>query len=58
MYNTTNTRDYGIPNAFVNNAGFALNGNTDGGNRRIVMGSALHLLRRCAKLKCSGPASP
>jgi hypothetical protein len=38
MYNTTNTRDYGIPNAFVNNAGFALSGNTDGGNRRIVMG--------------------
>ncbi len=38
MYNSTNTRDYGIPNANVNNAGFALNGNTDGGNRRIVMG--------------------
>lgn len=38
MYNATNTRDYGIPNANVNNAGFALSGNTDGGNRRIVMG--------------------
>jgi hypothetical protein len=38
MYNATNTRDYGIPNANVNNPAFAASGNTDGGNRRIVMG--------------------
>lgn len=37
-YNLGNTRDYGIPEARVNNAGFGLQGNTDGGNRRIVLG--------------------
>ena len=37
FFNLTNTRDYGIPNAAVTNAGFGLEGNTDGGNRRIVM---------------------
>jgi hypothetical protein len=38
FYNLTNTRDFGIPNAFVNNAGFANQWNTDGGKRRIVLG--------------------
>jgi hypothetical protein len=38
FYNMTNTRDYGIPNAFVNNAGFANEGLTDGGRRRIQFG--------------------
>lgn len=38
FYNLGNTRDYGIPQAAINNAGFALQGNTDGGNRRIVVG--------------------
>ena len=37
FFNLTNTRDYGIPNATVTNAGFGLEGNTDGGNRRIIM---------------------
>jgi hypothetical protein len=36
FYNLGNTRDYGIPEARVNNPGFALQGNTNGGNRRIV----------------------
>jgi hypothetical protein len=38
FYNLTNTRDFGIPNAFINNAGFANQWNTNGGNRRIVLG--------------------
>jgi len=38
FYNLTNTRDFGIPNAFVNNAGFGNQWNTDGGKRRIVLG--------------------
>jgi hypothetical protein len=38
FYNLTNSRDYGIPQANVNNAGFGLEGNTDGGNRRIILG--------------------
>ncbi len=38
FYDLTNTRDFGIPQANVNNAGFGLQWNTDGGNRRIVMG--------------------
>jgi len=37
FYNSTNTRNYGIPTATVSNAGFGLEGNTNGGNRRIVM---------------------
>ncbi len=37
FFNLTNTRDYGIPNATVTNTGFGLEGNTDGGNRRIIM---------------------
>jgi hypothetical protein len=38
FYNLTNTRDYGIPQANVNNAGFANEGLTDGGRRRIQFG--------------------
>ncbi len=38
FYNLTNSRDYGIPQANINNTGFGLEGNTDGGNRRIVLG--------------------
>jgi len=38
FYNITNTRDYGIPQANVNNAGFGIEGNTDGGKRRIMFG--------------------
>jgi len=38
MYNATNTRNFGIPNASLNNANFANQWLTDGGNRRIVMG--------------------
>ena len=37
FFNLTNTRDYGIPNATVTNSAFGLEGNTDGGNRRIIM---------------------
>jgi outer membrane receptor protein involved in Fe transport len=37
FYNSTNTRNYGIPEARVNNAGFGLSGNTNGGARRVVM---------------------
>lgn len=37
FYDLTNTRDYGIPEARVNNAGFASEGNTNAGARRIVM---------------------
>ncbi len=37
FFNLTNTRDYGIPNATVTSTAFGLEGNTDGGNRRIVM---------------------
>lgn len=38
MYNMTNTRNFGIPNANINNTNFANQWLTDGGNRRIVMG--------------------
>ncbi|MEJ5368975.1 MAG: TonB-dependent receptor [Bryobacteraceae bacterium] len=38
FYNTSNTRNYGIPESRVNSTAFGLEGNTDGGNRRIVMG--------------------
>jgi hypothetical protein len=38
MYNTTNTRNFGIPNAQLSNSNFANQWLTDGGNRRIVMG--------------------
>ncbi len=35
MFNATNTRNFGIPEARVNNAGFGNQWGTDGGNRRI-----------------------
>ncbi len=35
MFNMTNTRNFGIPEARVNNAGFGNQWGTDGGNRRI-----------------------
>jgi hypothetical protein len=38
MYNATNTRNFGIPNASVNNPAFGNQWLTDGGNRRIIMG--------------------
>lgn len=38
FYNTSNTRNYGIPESRVNSTAWGLEGNTDGGNRRIVMG--------------------
>jgi hypothetical protein len=37
MYNATNTRDFGIPNATFSSAAFLNQWNTNGGNRRIVM---------------------
>jgi len=38
FYNAFNTRNHGIPQARIDNAGFGLQRNTDGGNRRITMG--------------------
>ena len=38
FYDAFNSRNFGIPQAAINNAGFGLQWNTDGGNRRIVMG--------------------
>lgn len=38
MYNATNTRNFGIPNASFLNSNFANQWLTNGGNRRIVMG--------------------
>jgi hypothetical protein len=38
FFNFTNTRDFGTPNAIVTNAGFLRQWDTDGGNRRIVVG--------------------
>jgi outer membrane receptor protein involved in Fe transport len=38
FYNSSNTRNYGIPESRVNSTAWGLEGNTDGGNRRIVMG--------------------
>jgi len=38
FYNLTNTRDYGIPQANVNNAGFGNEGLTNGGKRRVMFG--------------------
>lgn len=37
FFNSTNTRNFGIPEARVNNAGFANQWGTDGGNRRIFV---------------------
>ena len=36
FYNLTNTRNFGIPEARINNAGFLNQWNTDGGNRRVT----------------------
>ncbi len=36
-FNLTNTRNFGIPNATVTNAGFANEKTTDGGNRRMFL---------------------
>lgn len=36
FYNLTNTRNFGIPEARINNAGFLNQWNTDGGKRRVV----------------------
>jgi len=38
FFNTTNTRDWGIPDAVVTSASFLLEGPTDGGNRRVMLG--------------------
>lgn len=38
FFNTTNTRDWGIPDAVYSSPSFLLEGPTDGGNRRIMMG--------------------
>jgi hypothetical protein len=38
FYNVFNSRDFGIPQALVTNPGFGLQWDTDGGNRRIVVG--------------------
>lgn len=37
FYNMTNTRNFGIPEARVNNSGFGNQWGTDGGNRRIFL---------------------
>ncbi|MCA1620218.1 MAG: carboxypeptidase regulatory-like domain-containing protein [Acidobacteria bacterium] len=42
MFNATNTRNFGIPTAAVNNPGAFLNQwTTDGGNRRVIIGARL-----------------
>jgi hypothetical protein len=38
FFNATNTRDWGIPDAVVTSASFLLEGPTDGGSRRIMLG--------------------
>jgi hypothetical protein len=38
FFNATNTRDFGIPQATVTNAGFLNQWGTNGGNRRIIVG--------------------
>jgi hypothetical protein len=38
FFNATNTRDFGTPNSIVTAAGFLRQWDTDGGNRRIVVG--------------------
>jgi len=37
FFNLSNTRNFGIPEARINNAGFANQWGTDGGNRRIFV---------------------
>jgi len=39
FYNATNSRDFGIPTAAINSAAFGNQWNTNGGNRRIVIGA-------------------
>ena len=39
FYNASNSRDFGIPTAQINSAAFGNQWNTNGGNRRIVMGA-------------------
>jgi hypothetical protein len=39
FFNATNSRDFGIPTAAINSAAFGNQWNTNGGNRRIVMGA-------------------
>jgi hypothetical protein len=36
MYNSTNTRHFGIPEGRVNSSNFLNQWGTDGGNRRVV----------------------
>ncbi len=38
FFNATNTRDFGVPNATVTNAGFLNQWGTNGGNRRVIVG--------------------
>ena len=38
FFNATNTRDWGIPDAVFSSPSFLLEGPTDGGNRRIMLG--------------------
>ena len=38
FYNLFNSRDFGIPEAVISNPGFGLQWNTDGSNRRVVLG--------------------
>jgi hypothetical protein len=37
FYNTSNTRNFGIPDAALSSANFLNQWGTDGGNRRIVL---------------------
>lgn len=41
MFNATNTRNFGIPTAAINNAAFLNQWTTNGGNRRIIVGARL-----------------
>jgi len=41
MFNATNTRNFGIPNAAVTAGGFLNQWTTNGGNRRIIVGARL-----------------
>jgi len=38
FYNTSNTRNFGIPDAALSSPNFLNQWGTDGGNRRIVLG--------------------
>ncbi len=41
MFNATNTRNFGIPTAAINNGAFLNQWTTNGGNRRIILGARL-----------------